>query len=57
MTPADQTFTDSLFTNENDDRLNGGPVDQLGGTEESSDLGSQDSLENIFDFEDSAPPS
>lgn len=32
MAPADQTFTDSLFMNENDDRLNGGPVDQLGGT-------------------------
>lgn len=57
MTPADQTFTDSLFTNENDDHLNGGPVDQLGGTGESSDAGAQDSLENIFDFEDSAPPS
>lgn len=57
MTPADQTFTDSLFTNENDDRLNGGPVDQLGGTGESSGSGSQESLENIFDFEDSASPS
>lgn len=56
MTSADQTFTDSLFTNENDGRLNGGPVDQLGGTGESSDAGSQDSLENIFDFEDSTPP-
>lgn len=58
MTPADQTFTDSLFTNENNDRLNIGPMDQVGGTGESSELGSQDSLENIFDFEsDSTPPS
>ena len=54
MTLADQSFTDSLFNDENDDFLNASPVDQLGETGESSESG-QDSLE-IFDFESDSTP-
>lgn len=50
MTPADQSFTDPLFTNDNNDLLIAGPVDQLEGSGESSESVSEENFDDIFDF-------
>jgi cell division protein FtsZ len=56
MTLPDQSFADTFFTNENHDLLNTDPRDQLGEIGDATEFNSQDSLEDIFDFEgDSAP--
>jgi len=57
MTPADQSFTDSLFIHENNDLLNTSPVDQQGGAGESSESVSEENFEDVFDFtSDNATP-
>ncbi len=50
MAPADQSFTDPLFINDNADLLIAGPVDQLEGSEESSESVPEENFDDIFDF-------